>query len=223
MKTFDNITPENRLSIVNSYDTVYFPKFDLSMSCNQNSITISDVSNAFLRGKIVTELSINKDWASGDKALCNIFMNVTCIKEMFDSLLKIANTSKHIPIYQDEPISPENRATVYIRQKKGVDFYSEFKLNNIKPLKAEPKKWNLSSVIRALANKQCEGLKCNYKYTDDYAYDNATDYGKGEVDPDSMLRSIYNVKRGYSVSYYDGLVKIYFTNSESYCFKFKLK
>ena len=54
-------------------------------------------------------------------------------------------------------------------------------LSTIKPLKAEPKKWTLPHVVRALVNGQFQGLRKNYYMTDDYAYDNAVNFREGEI------------------------------------------
>lgn len=49
-------------------------------------------------------------------------------------------------------------------------------------------------VRRAIENGEFETLECSYRYTDDYAWDSATDFGAGQVSKKAILDTYQYLK-----------------------------
>lgn len=69
-------------------------------------------------------------------------------------------------------------------------------LDRFKPLKELPKKWSIAHAVRALVNGQASAYR-DYRYTDDYAYDAAYDYAKGEVDALKFAKDLIEEPSGW--------------------------
>lgn len=75
---------------------------------------------------------------------------------------------------------------------------------NYKPLKEKPSKWTLKHALRALVNNQYKNFKCDGQYSDDYAWDNANNYGKGEIkDVNYFIEKIINEPSGWKAREWD--------------------
>lgn len=68
--------------------------------------------------------------------------------------------------------------TLYRSDENAKRTFNVNALDRLKPLTKQPKKWTLPMVVRALVNGQVSAYR-KYKYTDDYAYDAASNYGEG--------------------------------------------
>ena len=62
-------------------------------------------------------------------------------------------------------------------------------LDRYNSLKEAPKKWTIAHAIRALVNKQASAYR-NYYYSDDYAYDAASNYRKGDIDALTLAKEL---------------------------------
>jgi len=62
-----------------------------------------------------------------------------------------------------------------------------------------PKKWTLTDVVRALTCGQADDVRCDGKYTDDYAWDNAENFGKGPTSALHLARRIAERPSGWRV------------------------
>ena len=70
------------------------------------------------------------------------------------------------------------------------------RLDRWQPLKSMPKKWNLPLVVRALVNSQVTTFH-DYRYTDDYAYDNSYNFGKGEASNMYLAENLVDSPSGW--------------------------
>ena len=85
--------------------------------------------------------------------------------------------------------------------EQSIRFWPFHDLSRIKPLKKSPKKWNITTAIRAIVNNQFKSLQCTGIYTDDYRHDASVDFHKGEIgDPVAFARRIYESPYGWWVS-----------------------
>lgn len=71
--------------------------------------------------------------------------------------------------------------TIHKELRPAMREFSPFNLGQLKPLPAAPEKWTLAHAVRALVNGQFEELRCNGRYTDDYAHDAAVNFDRGEI------------------------------------------
>lgn len=64
------------------------------------------------------------------------------------------------------------------RGVKGNDLFSPFK--EVEPLKKIPDKWTKTQLVKAICSGQIYKAVCDYKYSDDYAYDSAGNFNHGK-------------------------------------------
>ena len=126
-----------------------------------------------------------------------------------NDLKKLFTFCSSLPYQKSYNPVRENGLEFYRSEVKGIRVFSPFNLDKVKPLKAMPKKWTLRHVYSALINGQFKDLKCNYVLTDDYAWDAACDYRKGEIKaPIEFVKGIIENPSGWWTSYRDGEVAI---------------
>ncbi len=173
MKTANqtNLTDFDSWSTNLSYDTLYVDCGPRQFSIHVlggGSIHLVDVTNAAKRGKKCTVVRVDVPWETRQEtnAQCVFFNSIRLhnwnIERLFDAI--VADPSGH---------------GASIDQKDAIRTYSPY--SKPLPLKATPKKWTVELAIRALMNGQFEGLRCNGVYTDDYAYDAASNFNRGEI------------------------------------------
>lgn len=76
--------------------------------------------------------------------------------------------------------------------------FSPLHLDRLKPLVAAPQRWTVPHALRALANGQYEDLRCTGRYSDDYAFDAAVDFRRGEIQsPLTLVQRIFESPRGW--------------------------
>jgi len=146
---------------------------------------VTDKTNAYRRGKRCTEMTfeaLNENTG---------FIEFT---EKMSSLCDLMETYENT----DKEITVENENyKLYFRSTKAIEV-APATYENIKPLKEVPKKWSKTHVIRLLANNQFKNFVKNSKYTDDYAYDNAVNYGKGvEQSADKYIKELVEHSDGW--------------------------
>lgn len=64
------------------------------------------------------------------------------------------------------------------REVKGNDLFSPFK--EVEPLKKMPDKWTKTQLVKAICSGQIYKAVCDYRYSDDYAYDSAGNFNRGK-------------------------------------------
>lgn len=169
--------------------------FVLLRGVNRAELVIGDVSNAYKRGKMCVFYRLTgKDSNSIYQALAKVDFDVKAMLSICASV--DSETERHHKISEDVNLSKYS--------EKGVNTFSPFLLDRLKPMKEIPKKWMTSHVIRMLANDQFENLSTIAIYTDDYAYDTASNYQQGAVARDDMLLRLVERPSGW---WYDGCEK----------------
>lgn len=75
-------------------------------------------------------------------------------------------------------------------KNKSVDAFNPFSISHIKPFKYKgDRKIRRDDIVKMLVNKQFTRIQIDARYTDDYAFDAATDFSKGrELDPMNFLK-----------------------------------
>lgn len=86
----------------------------------------------------------------------------------------------------------------YMREEKGVRCFNPNTFHNLKNINwpNKSKKLRLSTVIKLIANNKVIVYR-DYKYTDDYAYDASTNYGKGIADPIKLAKDLIESPDGW--------------------------
>ena len=114
--------------------------------------------------------------------------------------------------------------TVYKSVIKAIDVFNPMTIKQTyKPLKEEPSKWTIKHALRAIVHHQFENLMCDGYYTDDYAWDNANNYGIKEIKYTAdFLKKIIEHKNGWRVYKYDDRICINCYHFDTNSFKLKL-
>lgn len=178
----------------NSHSTSrnYLESTNISVSAYDFSkIVLGDLTNAFKRGKVCAFYTLS---GSEPDQLYRVLEKYNydpqavidaCHQLEFESLYSEMN-------FEGLMVSKS--------EEKGVNTFSPLLLDRLNPLKEIPKKWTINHVIRMLANDQFENLRTRSRYTDDYAYDAAYNFGAGSYDRDTMIKELVESSSGWWVS-----------------------
>ena len=180
----ENLSSEN----LNTGSDFYVKELLYHIHVYSNCIEITDLKNALKTGKKCKKyrLSFNDNHAK-----------ISFVNWLDDVNLKSFINSLFNGIYENRYIG----ANLNIREIKGVNVFSPFE--NIKPIKL-PTKWTISHVWKGILSGQIKKVICTGKYSDDYSFDNATNYGKGEKDKISFAKELIEEAGGWHC-YYDGI------------------
>lgn len=196
----------NAISFPDLGTTYYTKDTNLRVRRYQGSFQITEISDALRTGKICVNYSLSYSPAydrDADVISEFLFEYKYDIKKLYDYLDSLEWTAGKWGGYDQIRINDD--ITVYRSDEKAIRVFSPFNLKYMKPLKEMPKKWNIRNVLRLIVNGQYENLKCNGKYTDDYAYDAAYNYGMGSIENGiAFAKSIIECPSGWWVSDYNG-------------------
>lgn len=159
-----------------------------------NRLVVTDLTNAAKVGKTCTEWTIGQDCTGFNS--CDNYKDIwgllrsVCGSDDLAEAIATLRRGDYAETVEDEKI------TVYTREKKGVDTFSPFAV--VKPVKA-PSKWTMSHVWKAIYSGQIVSAHRDYRYTDDYAYDNANNFGECDMSVDALAGLAENIiESGYS-------------------------
>lgn len=166
-----------------------------------SQLIIIDVSNAFKTGAECMGYSLHTEEPEGIYDLLvdcafNVQEIMSRCNALFDDVPDNEYAGKTMEING-------HTISVYDRTEKGVRVFSPLPQAKaaLKPLKEVPKKWNMRHICRALANGQLAQLQTRNRYTDDYAYDNACNFGKGDLHPDTLLETLTESPSGWRINH----------------------
>ena len=134
-----------------------------------------------LYGQVSKNFDVAEVWA--------LLNNLTWVRDRHGRFNNVTYANNNIYLY------------VCHAELKGVEIYSPFHLNTLKPVTALPEKPTLSHVKKLLANGQFKNLQCNNKFTDDYAGDAACNFGRGKLNPLTFLHKLVVSPSGWRVRY----------------------
>lgn len=72
-------------------------------------------------------------------------------------------------------------------ERKASTVYTPKELHTLDNWKKAPKNWNFTSIVKAYYNNKIKSVYRKGRYTDDYAFDAATNFGKGTMDIDAFI------------------------------------
>lgn len=198
---------------VNSRDRQYFSHNQrlYRVFCGDHYFIIVEITHAGRRGKICNELSFRANDKDPDSHLKILLQYLETLFE--------ATTSEILP---RELMQPEikTQGTFYFHKVQAIKICPP-DWSIIRPLEKEPKKWTIPHVVRALVNGQFEDLQRDYRYTDDYAWDNATNFGEGFIGNFNLAEEIISIDLHWTVfKDYSDRLSVQPHSNESYSFKF---
>ena len=142
------------------------------------SVEITDLANAAKVGKSCTAWTIEQKHDPRESFLD--------MPEMFAAVCGSSEISKIVENLRRgdfSETSADGNITVYSRERKGVDTFSPFA--KVNPVKV-PSKWTMSHVWKAIYSGQIVAAHRDYRYTDDYAYDAAYNFGERDLSGDDL-------------------------------------
>lgn len=175
------ITKENGNDWINKHELIDEKnKIKMIVYSGSKSIVLTDLTNAMQRGKTCERYSFNLQYNSQSYSLENLIYHFGSVKNLFDYARSLTYTVHKWGGYDRREVQIDGAwIDVYKSVEQSIRVFSP--LTNLEPLKALPKKWTVELALRAIANKQYVWFKCNGHYTDDYAFDAAVDFGRGEI------------------------------------------
>ena len=205
----DIITSNCHESWEEDFQVIYHAHYD-----GDDIITITDGRNSFLNKAYCPKYQFTSTSFNGSKATINSKYGQMTPKQ----LVQLAETKEWKEDkwnnFSEQNLQDGFKITRYDLVAK--ETYNPNQLQRIKPLKKAPKKWTLPMAIRAMVNGQVKAT-CDGNYSDDYAFDAATNYGKGNVNCGSLAKKIIKHKSGW-MSYLDtkGIVAVSCHHFENY-------
>lgn len=186
-------------------ETIYDVTHDLRLHVHRDSFNITDISNAMLPGKVCRQYTVRVEnvYDARDWCINNALTRADSLYQAFLMLegMKWDQPNRWGSIPERAFVIDGVMLTAHKGFLKSIRTFSPLHLERIKPLKEEPKKWTVPHAVRAIVNGQFDVLKCNGVYTDDYYYDYATDYKRGEIESHiSFARRIFESPSGWWVS-----------------------
>ncbi|EMA3788876.1 hypothetical protein U2U65_003496 [Vibrio cholerae] len=184
----------------------------LAISGREESLSITDVTNAGKARKQCVELSLNitnynpnypRTNQSFARVLCDWFGSRIMSDEfrfgwVFNHLMSCVHHARHSGSFRVHDVVytahkdswnewvdvkvSGHLVRIYVNECPSQDFLTPFTLNEWKPLDELPSRWTIKHLVRLLVNGQFHHIKRDYYYTDDYAYDAACGYRKGYID-----------------------------------------
>lgn len=144
-------------------------------------------TNAYKRGKICYRMSFE---AKEENVGFQEFTNE--ITYFCDLMTEYENSE----VTKEVTLNGE-KYTLYFSTEKAMSV-PPVSYEHIKPLKEAPSNWTKTHVIKLLANNQFKNFKKKSRYTDDYAYDAATNYGEGlEMSAKEMIKELIRFPSGW--------------------------
>lgn len=194
----------------------------LRTSSGWTTLCLLDITHAGESGKDCPRLTITVEESSCG-AMDDLDHLIAVVKHLGDDLRVVFDTVLAKPFPSEAHNSEIRQGPIIFRRdaNKSIRTYSPFA--RYKPLSAEPSKWNMAHVIRALWCSQFEDLRCNGRYSDDYAYDAASNFGEGAITDGRLFAArIIESPSGWWVSRSGDLVTVSCHQFDHNSFKFKL-
>jgi len=169
--------------------------------------TITDISNAMVRGKTCVQFSIKSETRTDKLPVTNWIDNT--FNGDIVAVFKYCATLVYQQ-YQPARIDFDQlEIEIYKSEIPSKRVFSPFNLSVYRALKSMPQKWTLRHVYAALINGQFTDLKTNYRLSDDYAFDNAVNFFKDKpLNAISFVADIMESPSGWWCNYYNGAVTV---------------
>jgi len=144
-----------------------------------SSMKITDTSNAMKTGKSAKEWIVRHDRSNGrfiHYLTGDLEVSQMKLTDFLDAVENKTLGEKFASIENLEHLEGTTANTI-----KSKDIFSPYGIKNLKRVKDLKDKVTLPTLAKLIANGQYDALGLDYSYTDDYAFDNANNFGKGKL------------------------------------------
>lgn len=189
MKIINNCEEFRVIDLLNQYDDLYFDGLNVSAHPYRNSLVIIDLADAMKPGKSCTRWLFSVSaWKMDADRLC-MTEYVEMAAPECDTLAELVAWLR-----AGKPLLDVDGLTVDVGAQASNRTFSPFV--PVKPVKLG-ERLNAATVAKAIRAGQIVAGRTEGRYTDDYAFDAATDFGRGEIDVQAFAQDIYEHPNGW--------------------------
>jgi hypothetical protein len=182
----------NNLDLSGSHSTFYIKTLNLRFHRYTSAIELVDLTNAMQKGMTCKRVMVRWDHHNFNDSIFWNFLNDNYNGDLLAFVKSRISEA-------DEVIAPNLACEMRFQASNRT--YSPFTVGSFKKLDKLPTKWTLTHAIKALVNGQYKAFKCDGVYTDDYAFDAACNFQKGEIkDPNGMIKELVEEPSGWRSS-----------------------
>lgn len=195
MKQYNSSADFRIFDLWDQYDDLYFEGRNISAHPYRNSLVIIDLANAMQNGKTCTRWLFSvSPWQMDTSRLC--------LTEYIEMAAPECDTLAELVAWLrvGKPLQEVDGLTVSVGEQPSNRTFSPFA--PIKPVKLGDR-LTAATIAKAIRAGQIVAGRTDGRYTDDYAFDAATDFGRGEIDVQAFAKDIYENPRGWRFWWHD--------------------
>lgn len=177
------------------YDDLYFSDSLISARPYRYSLVIIDLANAMKNGKTCTRWLFSVSPWHMDTSKLSFTAYIMMAAPECDTLAELVAWLR-----AGKPLQEVDGLTVSVGGQPGNRTFSPFA--PIKPVKLGDR-LSAATIAKAICAGQIVAGRTDGRYTDDYAFDAATDFGRGEIDVQAFAQDIYENPRGWRFWWHD--------------------
>ena len=195
MKIINNCEGFRVIDLLNQYDDLYFEGLNVSAHPYRDSLGMIDLVDAMKPGKRCARWFFSvSPWKMDADRLC-MTEYVEMAAPECDTLAElVAWLRAGKPLHEVDGLAVDTGAQASNRT------FSPFA--PVKPVKLG-ERLNAATIAKAIRAGQIVAGRTEGRYTDDYAFDAATDFGRGEIDVQAFAQDIYEHPNGWSFWWHD--------------------
>lgn len=195
MKQYNNSADFSIFDFCTNHDDLYFSDALVCVHPYSDSLVIIDLANAMQNGKTCTRwLFSSRPWHMDTSRLC--------LTEYIEMAAPECDTLAELVAWlrAGKPLQEADGLTVSFGEQPSNRTFSPFA--PVKPVKLGDR-LTAGTIAKAIRAGQIVAGRTDGRYTDDYAFDAATDFGRGEIDVQAFAQDIYENPRGWRFWWHD--------------------
>lgn len=195
MKQYNNSADFRIFDFCANHDDLYFSDALVCVHPYSNSLVIIDLTDAMQNGKTCARWLFSvSPWKMDADRLC-MTEYVEMAAPECDTLAELVAWLR-----AGKPLREVDGLTISAGTQPGNRTFSPFA--PVKPVKLGDR-LNAGTIAKAIRAGQIVAGRTDGRYTDDYAFDAATDFGRGEIDVQAFAQDIYENPRGWRFWWHD--------------------
>ena len=195
MKIINNCEEFRVIDLLNQYDDLYFEGLNVSAHPYRNGLVIIDLADAMKPGKSCARWLFSvSPWKMDAARLC-MTEYVEMAAPECDTLAELVAWLR-----AGKPLLDVDGLTVDVGAQASNRTFSPFA--PVKPVKLG-ERLNAATIAKAIRAGQIVAGRTEGRYTDDFAFDAATDFGRGDIDVQAFAQDIYEHPNGWRFWWHD--------------------
>lgn len=195
MKIINSCEEFRVIDFWDQYDDLYFSDSLISARPYRNSLVIIDLANAMQNGKTCTRWLFSVSPWHMDTSKFSFTAYIMMAAPECDTLAELFAWLR-----AGKPLQEVDGLTVSVGEQPGNRTFSPFA--PVKPVKLGDR-LTAATIAKAIRAGQIVAGRTDGRYTDDYAFDAATNFGRGELDVQAFAKDIYENPRDWRFWWHD--------------------